>query len=78
MWVTRHPYGVMIISVNMSIKLKKSEYITMLDRLALVSTIIDNHLQQHSVSKIDTDIKNHITKAVDELYCAHRKIIKKI
>ena len=43
-----------------------------------VSTIIDNHLQQHSVSKIDTDIKNHITKAVDELYCAHRKIIKKI
>lgn len=68
----------MIISVNMSVKLKDRDYITMLDRINIISDLIDNSLQQHPVAKIDTDIKNHITKIVDDLHTTHRELTNKI
>jgi|TARA_R110002124_G_scaffold232168_1_gene397328 hypothetical protein len=49
------------------IKLKTEDYEQMLDRLKVISNVVDNNLQQHSVAKIHTDIKDHIAKANDEL-----------
>ena len=57
-----------------NIKLKQYHYDEMLDRLNLISNIIETHLQQHHVAKIDIDIKDHICNAVDELYKASQKI----
>ena len=52
------------------IKLKTEDYEQMLDRLKVISNVVDNNLQQHSVAKIHTDIKDHIAKANDELFKA--------
>jgi hypothetical protein len=49
------------------IKLKTEAYQQMLDRLTVISNVVDNNLQQHQVAKIHTDIKDHIAKANDEL-----------
>ena len=49
------------------IKLKTEDYEQMLDRLKVISNVVDNNLQQHSVAKIHTDVKDHIAKANDEL-----------
>jgi len=42
----------------------------MLDRISVISSIVDNNLQQHPVAKIHTDIKDHIAKANNELFKA--------
>jgi len=62
----------------MGLELKKGDYVLMLDRLMLVSKLIDEHLQQHSVSKLDTEIKDHITKSSDQLFIATEKIKGKL
>lgn len=62
----------------MSVKLRDRDYITMLDRINVVTDLIDNHLQQHPVAKIDTDIKDRISKIVDDLHTTHRELIYKI
>jgi predicted protein tyrosine phosphatase len=59
-------------------KLDKFHYHEMLDRLSVVMDITDRHLQQHPVAKIDTEIKDHISKAVDELYEAYLKMGNKV
>ena len=48
----------------------------MLDRIKVISNVVDNNLQQHSVAKINTDIKDHISAAVDEL-CKAAELVKK-
>lgn len=60
------------------LKLDKFYYHEMLDRLSMVMDITDRHLQQHPVAKIDTEIKDHISKAVDELYVAYLKMGNKV
>jgi len=62
--------------MSKKIKLKSEEYHQMLDRISVISSIVDNNLQQHPVAKIHTDIKDHISAAVDELYKA-ALIVKK-
>jgi|TARA_R110000782_G_scaffold29133_1_gene72669 hypothetical protein len=57
-------------------KLKSEDYLQMLDRIKVISNVIDNNLQQHPVAKIHTNIKDHISAAVDELYKA-AEIVKK-
>jgi hypothetical protein len=58
------------------IKLKPEDYQQMIDRIKVISNVVDNNLQQHSVAKINTDIKDHISAAVDELYKA-AELVKK-
>ena len=58
------------------IKLKPEDYQQMVDRIKVISNVIDNNLQQHPVAKIHTNIKDHISAAVDELYKA-AEIVKK-
>tara|TARA_B100000768_G_scaffold161994_1_gene162382 strand:- start:342 stop:539 length:198 start_codon:yes stop_codon:yes gene_type:complete len=52
------------------LKLPKEEYQQMLDRIKVISNVIDNNLQQHPVAKINPQIKDHISASVDELYKA--------
>jgi len=52
------------------LKLSKEEYQQMLDRIKVISNVIDNNLQQHPVAKINPQIKDHISASVDELYKA--------
>ena len=52
------------------LKLPKEEYLQMLDRIKVISNVIDNNLQQHPVAKINPQIKDHISAAVDELHKA--------
>tara|TARA_R110000764_G_scaffold7739_1_gene26941 strand:- start:134 stop:319 length:186 start_codon:yes stop_codon:yes gene_type:complete len=58
------------------IKLKSEDYQQMLDRIKVISNVVDNNLQQHPVAKIHTNIKDHISAAVDELYKA-AELVKK-
>jgi hypothetical protein len=51
-------------------KLNKFHYQQMLDRIDTISNVVDSNLQQHPVAKVHTDIKDHITKANDELFKA--------
>lgn len=52
------------------IKLQTEDYEQLLDRIKVISQVVDNNLQQHPVAKIHTDIKDHIAKANDELFKA--------
>ena len=52
------------------LKLSKEEYQQMLDRIKVISNVIDNNLQQHPVAKINPQVKDHISAAVDELHKA--------
>ena len=52
------------------LELPKEEYLQLLDRIKVISNVIDNNLQQHPVAKINPQIKDHISAAVDELYKA--------
>ena len=52
------------------LKLPKEEYQQMLDRIKVISNVIDNNLQQHPVAKINPQIKDHISASVDELHKA--------
>ena len=54
------------------IKLDKYHYHEMLDRLHVIQCMIDDHLQQHPVAKIETDIKNLISEAQDKLSEAYQ------
>tara|TARA_R110001592_G_scaffold318157_1_gene595202 strand:+ start:164 stop:358 length:195 start_codon:yes stop_codon:yes gene_type:complete len=58
------------------IKLKSEDYQQMLDRIKVISNVVDNNLQQHPVAKIQPEIKDHISKSIDELYKAAYKISK--
>jgi len=54
------------------IQLDDYHYHELLDRLYVVMSIIDDHLIQHPVCKIETDIKDHIDNAVDQLSMAYQ------
>ena len=56
------------------LELPKEEYQQMLDRIKVISNVIDNNLQQHPVAKINLQIKDHISASVDELYKAAQYI----
>jgi len=58
------------------IKLKPEDYQQMVDRIKVISNVVENNLQQHPVAKIHTNIKDHISAAVDELYKA-AELVKK-
>jgi hypothetical protein len=55
-------------------KLAKEQYEFFQDRLGTVSLIMEGILQQHPVAKIQPEIKDHISKAIDELYFASHKL----
>ena len=44
----------------------------MLDRLHVVMSMADDHLQQHPVAKIESEIGKHIDDAVSSLWQAYQ------
>jgi len=52
--------------------LDKFHYHEMLDRLHVVMEIVDTHLQQHPVAKIDNTLKDLISEAQDKLCEAYQ------
>jgi len=58
--------------MSKKIKLDKFHYHEMLDRLHVIQCTIDDHLQQHPVAKIETDVKDLISEAQDKLFEAYQ------
>ena len=56
------------------VELDKFHYHEMLDRLHVVMSMIDDHLQQHPVAKIETKIKDLISEAQDKLWEAYQLV----
>ena len=54
------------------VELDKFHYHEMLDRLHVVMSMIDDHLHQHPVAKIETKIKDLISEAQDKLWEAYQ------
>tara|TARA_B110000908_G_scaffold105594_1_gene124379 strand:- start:403 stop:567 length:165 start_codon:yes stop_codon:yes gene_type:complete len=50
----------------------------MMDRLNTTMSSIDAHIQQNPVSKIDTDVKDHVCHAVDHLFKAYKLVEAKL
>lgn len=53
-------------------ELDKFHYHELLDRLHVTMSNIDDHLQQHPVAKLNTDIKDLISEAQDKLWEAYQ------
>lgn len=58
-------------------ELEEIHYRAMMDRLKVIMSTIDAHIQQHPISKIDTEVKDHICNAVDHLWLAYQTVDKK-
>ena len=56
------------------LELPNEQYEFFKDRLKAVSLIMEGILQQHPVAKLNPQIKEHISSAVDELYKASHYI----
>lgn len=52
--------------------LDEFHYHELLDRLHVTMSNIDDHLQQHPVAKLNTDIKDLISEAQDKLWEAYQ------
>ena len=44
----------------------------MIDRLHVVMSIIDDHILQHPVAKVDKKLNSHLNKALEELWKAYQ------
>ena len=55
-------------------ELDEFHYHEMLDRLHVVMSMVDVHLQQHPVAKIEPEIKDLISHAQDSLWQAYQLI----
>ena len=53
-------------------KLDRFHYHEMLDRLHVIMSMADDHLQQHPVAKIESEIGKHISDAVTSLFQAYQ------
>ena len=53
-------------------KLDSYSYHELMDRLSVVTQIVDNQVQQHSVAKIEPRISGLISEAVDKLTSAYQ------
>lgn len=53
-------------------KLDRFHYHEMLDRLHVIMHMADDHLQQHPVAKIESEIGKHIDAAVTSLFQAYQ------
>lgn len=54
------------------VELDDFAYHELLDRLTVAINTLDNNVVQHSVAKIETEIKNEITLAIDHLFRAQQ------
>tara|TARA_Y100000389_G_C17439254_1_gene507552 strand:+ start:178 stop:342 length:165 start_codon:yes stop_codon:yes gene_type:complete len=50
----------------------------MMDRLHTTMVNINTHIQQNPVSKIDTEVKDHVCHAVDHLFRAYKLVEAKL
>lgn len=53
-------------------KLDQFHYHEMLDRLHVVMSMIDDHILQHPVAKVDKKLNSHLNKALEELWEAYQ------
>ena len=54
------------------IELDDFHYHEMMDRLSVVMDIVDRSLVQHPVGKIESDIKEEVSSALDHLFKAYQ------
>ena len=59
-------------------ELDELNYYQMMDRLHTTMVNINNHIQQNPVSKIDTEVKDHVCHAVDHLFRAYKLVEAKL
>lgn len=59
-------------------ELDKLTYYQMLDRLNTTMSSINMHIQQNPVSKINTEVKDHVCHAVDHLFKAYKLVESKL
>lgn len=55
-------------------KIDDFHYHVMLDRLHVMMSMANDHLQQHPVAKLETEVASHISIAVDHLWQAYQLI----
>lgn len=54
------------------LKLTKEDYHEMTDRLHVISCVVNDHLIQHQVNKLDKEISKPIEQALDLLHEAYQ------
>lgn len=59
------------------IELDDFHYHEMTDRLYMIMDIIDDHIQQHPVAKIETDLSRLIDEAHNKLWEAYQLVANK-
>ena len=57
---------------NLEDKINPGHYHEMMDRLHVIMSMIDDHLLQHPVAKVNRDIKNQIEYALGQLWDAYQ------
>jgi hypothetical protein len=53
-------------------KLKRGDYHEMTDRLHVISCMVNDHLIQHQVSKLDEEVNEPIEQALELLFEAYQ------
>lgn len=54
--------------------LDEFHYHEMLDRLHVIMSMVDDHLQQHPVAKLELEVKQNIEKAIEYLWEAYQQV----
>jgi len=61
---------------EISDKLNPGHYLELMDRLHVIMSMVDDHLIQHPLAKVERDIRTHLYTAVDALYDAYQEVSK--
>ena len=55
-------------------KLNSGHYHEMMDRLHVLMSILDDHILQHPVAKVDKELNSHLNNALEELWEAYQRV----
>jgi hypothetical protein len=64
--------------MSKGLKLTKEDYHEITDRLHVISCMVNDHLIQHKVSKLDKEINQPIEQALNLLFNAYQTSGKKL
>jgi hypothetical protein len=64
--------------MSKGLKLTKEDYHEITDRLHVISCMVNDHLIQHKVSKLDKEINQPIEQALNLLFDAYQTSGKKL
>lgn len=61
---------------EISDKLNPGHYLELMDRLHVIMSMVDDHLIQHPLAKVERNIRTHLYTAVDALYDTYQEVSK--